>query len=100
MVRDNPCFLIQKWALAKMQAAGDVLKPVAVDLCCYIDQKIFNDAIVSLGLLSESDLLQRSGDDDDDVSTTSSSSSSSSSWSSSTLSSFSSSSNSTKVCFS
>ena len=84
-----------------MQAAGDVLKPVAVDLCCYIDQKIFNDAIVSLGLLSESDLLQRSGDDDDDVSTTSSSSSSSSSssWSSSTLSSFSSSSNSTKVCF-
>ena len=49
-----------------MQAADDVLKPAAVDLCRYIDQKTFSDAIVSLGLLSESDLLQRNDDDGDD----------------------------------
>ena len=83
-----------------MCIAKDVLKPAVVDLCRYIDQKTFSDAIVSLGLLSESDLLQRDNDDDDDItvmsegsSTSSSSSSSSSSWSS--LSSFSSTSSST-----
>ena len=85
-----------------MQAAGDILKPAVVDLCRYIDQKTFNDAIVSLGLLSENDLLQGINNNDDGIAvvseaSTTSSSSSSSSWSSSSLSSLSSSSSSTKV---
>ena len=49
-----------------MRAASGVLKPVTVDLCRYIDQKTFSDAIVSLGLLSRGDLLQRKKDHNDD----------------------------------
>ena len=77
--------------LAKLHIAGNVLKPVAIDLCRCIDQKTFNDAIVSL---SESDLLQGSNDDDDgggiaevsEISSTTSSSITSLSSSSSSLS--------------
>ena len=102
-----------------MQSPGDILKPTVVNICHHIDQKTFTDAIVSLGLLSESDLLQRNNDDDDDkdkdedddkddndddesitvMSEASSITSSSSSSSSSSLS-LSSSRSSTKVCLS
>ena len=101
-----------------MQSAGDVLKPTVVNICHHIDQKTFTDAIVSLGLLSESDLLPRNNDDDDKdkdedddkddndddegitvMSEASSITSSSSSSSSSSLS-LSSSRSSTKVCLS
>lgn len=51
--------------LAKLRAAGDPLKPVAVDVCRHIGQKTFNNAVVSLGLLSESDLPRGSNDDHD-----------------------------------
>ena len=47
--------------LSKLREAGDIIKPVVTDLCHYVDQKTFNDAIVSLGLLSEDDVT------DDDV---------------------------------
>ena len=52
--------------MAKLRAAGDSLKPVAVNVCRHIDQKTFNDAVVSLGLLAESD-LPRGGNDDSDI---------------------------------
>ena len=42
--------------LAKLRAASDLLKPATVDLCRHISRKTFNDAVLSLGLLSESDL--------------------------------------------
>ena len=60
-----------------MRAAGDLLKPAAIDLCRYIDEKAFTDAVVSLGLLSENDLLQESDDDNDDIAEVSSTTSSS-----------------------
>ena len=47
--------------LSKLREAGDVIKPVVIDLCHHIGHKTFNDSIVSLGLLSEDDLK------DDDV---------------------------------
>ena len=39
---------------------------MAVDVCRHIGQKTFSDAVVSLGLLSESD-LPRGGNDDNDI---------------------------------
>ena len=61
MIRNN-LFPYIDMGITKMQAAGDILKSVAIELCRHVDQKIFNDAIISLGLLSESDLLQWSDD--------------------------------------
>jgi len=74
---------IQTWVLAKVHAAGDLFKPVAVDVCQHIGQKTFNNAVVTLGLLSESELPRGSNDDSDITVVTSSSSGASASASSS-----------------
>ena len=65
----------------KLRAASDLIKPATVDLCCHINRKTFNDAVLSLGLLSESDLNDIDNDTTviSEASSTFSSSSSSSS---------------------
>jgi len=78
-------FPIQTWVLAKVHAAGDLFKPVAIDVCQHIGQKTFNNAVVSLGLLSESELPRGSNDDSDITMVTSSSSASASASSSANI---------------
>ena len=71
--------------MAKVHAAGDLFKPVAVDVCRHIGQKTFNDSVVSLGLLSESELPRGSNDDSDITVVTSTSGASASTASSTSI---------------